>query len=145
VRNYLYVTVAAIGCWVVVEHFPWHGELVKSSASIVRIDPSVPSIVNGSRHPILEKHQDPVPLASNAESSSSSSPSIDLTRADEISKPLPRDELGRDAAKAAAEADGYRRVSILGKAGDGAWRAKGYRGATEVLLTVDSTGRVSTE
>jgi len=54
-----------------------------------------------------------------------------------------QDELDRKVAKAAAEADGYRRVSIVGKASNGAWRAKAYRGTTEVLLTVDGTGRVS--
>jgi hypothetical protein len=53
------------------------------------------------------------------------------------------DDLDRRAAKAAAEEDGYKRVSIIGKAGNGAWRAKGFRGTTEILLTVDGTGRVS--
>ena len=47
------------------------------------------------------------------------------------------------AAKTAVEADGYKRVTVLGKGPNGAWRAKGFRGATEVLLTVDDTGRVS--
>jgi hypothetical protein len=54
-----------------------------------------------------------------------------------------QDEVDRKVAKAAAELDGYRRVSIVGKASNGAWRAKAYRGTTEVLLTVDGTGRVS--
>jgi hypothetical protein len=36
-------------------------------------------------------------------------------------------------------------VSIVGKVGNGAWRAKGYRGTTEVLLKVDGAGRVSME
>jgi hypothetical protein len=53
------------------------------------------------------------------------------------------DDLDRHAAKAAVELDGYKHVSILGKASNGAWRAKAYRGATEVVLTVDGTGRVS--
>jgi hypothetical protein len=34
---------------------------------------------------------------------------------------------------------------VLGKASNGIWRAKAYRGATEVRLTVDGTGRVSME
>ena len=51
--------------------------------------------------------------------------------------------MDRTAARAAAELDGYRRVSIVGKASSGAWRVKAYRGTTEVLLTVDGTGRVS--
>ena len=56
-----------------------------------------------------------------------------------------QDDEDRKAAKTAAELDGYKRVSILGKASNGAWRAKGYRGTTEVLLNVDGTGRVSME
>jgi hypothetical protein len=55
------------------------------------------------------------------------------------------DELAKRAAKAAVEQDGYKRVSILGKAGNGAWRAKAFRGTTEVLLTVDDAGRVTTD
>ena len=50
-----------------------------------------------------------------------------------------------EAAKAAVEADGYKRATVLGKASNGTWRAKAYRGATEVQLTVDGTGRVSLE
>jgi hypothetical protein len=49
------------------------------------------------------------------------------------------------AAKAAIEADGYKRASILGKGTNGAWRAKAHRGSTEVRLTVDGTGRVTSE
>jgi hypothetical protein len=36
-------------------------------------------------------------------------------------------------------------VSVIGKQGNGTWRAKAYRGQTEVLLTVDGAGRVSLE
>jgi hypothetical protein len=43
------------------------------------------------------------------------------------------------------ELDGYKRVMIMGKASNGAWRAKAYRGTTEVMLRVDGTGRLSTE
>jgi len=56
-----------------------------------------------------------------------------------------QDDLERKAAKAAIELDGYKRVSVVGKASNGAWRAKGYRGTTEVLLTVDGTGSVSSD
>ena len=49
------------------------------------------------------------------------------------------------AAKAAAEADGYKRVTVVGRGPDGIWRAKGYRGATEVGLGIDGSGRVTTE
>lgn len=53
--------------------------------------------------------------------------------------------LERDAAKAAIERDGYKRVMMLGKASNGAWRAKAYRGRAEVALTVGSNGTVSAE
>ena len=55
------------------------------------------------------------------------------------------DNLDIGMAKAAIEADGYKRVSVIGKQGNGTWRAKAYRGQTEVLLTVDGTGRVSAQ
>jgi hypothetical protein len=47
------------------------------------------------------------------------------------------------AAKAAIEADGYKRVSVLGRGANGTWRAKAYRGTTSVGLTVDGSGSVS--
>lgn len=56
-----------------------------------------------------------------------------------------QDEVDRKAAKAAIEADGYKRVTILSKRGNGSWRAKAYRGNTEVQLTVDSAGGVSAD
>ena len=49
------------------------------------------------------------------------------------------------AAQAAIEADGYERVSVLGRGSDGTWRAKAYKGTSEVRLTVDGRGRVSAE
>ena len=55
------------------------------------------------------------------------------------------DDLDKKAAKLAVEMDGYKRVTIVGKTSSGAWRAKAYRGATEVLLVVDVTGRVFTD
>jgi hypothetical protein len=53
--------------------------------------------------------------------------------------------LDRKAARLATELDVYRRVSIVGRTSSGAWRAKGYRGTAEVLLTVDGTGRVASD
>jgi hypothetical protein len=49
------------------------------------------------------------------------------------------------AAKAAIEACGYNEVSLLTFGTDGTWRAKAYRGAVEVRLTVDGAGRVSAD
>jgi hypothetical protein len=56
-----------------------------------------------------------------------------------------QDALDMEAAKAAIERDGYRRVMMLDKTNNGAWRAKGYRGVSEVFLKVDSHGAVSAE
>ena len=56
-----------------------------------------------------------------------------------------RRALDINAAKAAVEADGYKRVMILGPATNGAWRAKGYRGDTEVGLSVAADGSVTME
>lgn len=47
------------------------------------------------------------------------------------------------AAKAAVEADGYKRVTILGPGPNGTWRAKGYRGDMEVGLNVAADGSVT--
>jgi len=55
------------------------------------------------------------------------------------------DALDMEAAKAAIERDGYKRVMILDKASNGGWRAKAYRGVAEVFLKVDSHGAVSAE
>ena len=49
------------------------------------------------------------------------------------------------AAKAAIEACGYSEVSMLASGTDGTWRAKAYRGAVEVQLTVNGAGKVSAD
>jgi|EndMetStandDraft_2_1072991.scaffolds.fasta_scaffold824346_1 hypothetical protein len=49
------------------------------------------------------------------------------------------------AAKAAIEACGYSEVSLLASGTDGTWRAKAYRGAEEVRLTVNGAGKVSVD
>lgn len=70
------------------------------------------------------------------------SPSSDMSLTDPQDQ---TDQLDRQAAKTTIESDGYRRVVILKETRDGGWRAKAYRGTTEVVLTVDSAGRVSLE
>ena len=45
-------------------------------------------------------------------------------------------------ARAAIEADGYKRVRVVSKAADGTWQARAFRGATEVSLRVDAQGNV---
>ena len=68
-------------------------------------------------------------------------PDVPEVRSEEDSQ----DALDMEAAKAAIERDGYRKVMVLGKAGSGAWRARAYRGVAEVILRVDSHGSVSAE
>ena len=60
-----------------------------------------------------------------------------------MADPLAGNVLAGGAAKAAVEADGYKRVVVLGPGPNGTWRVKGYRGNTEVLLTVDEAGSVT--
>ena len=42
---------------------------------------------------------------------------------------------------ALAEADGYKRVTVLGSGPSGTWRVKAYRGNTEVVVKLDGTGQ----
>src|SRR5579872_5195122 len=53
--------------------------------------------------------------------------------------------LSAAAAKAMIEGDGYKSVKTLVHAPDGAWRGLALRGATEVAISVDTTGRVSAQ
>jgi len=91
---------------------------------------------------VLEARQAPVPLVRNVRPRSDALPSAAAAAAVDPQQ-LAQDDLDRKAAKAAIDADGYKRVTLLGKGSNGGWRAKGFRGTTEVLLTVDGTGRVA--
>jgi hypothetical protein len=48
-------------------------------------------------------------------------------------------------ARAAIEADGYKRVRVIGKAENGTWRVVAMRGTNEVTLRVDAQGNVVSE
>jgi hypothetical protein len=56
-----------------------------------------------------------------------------------------QEALDKEEAKVAIERDGYKKVMVLGKASNGGWRAKAYRGVAEVFLTVGADGTVSSE
>lgn len=56
-----------------------------------------------------------------------------------------QDALDMEAAKAAIELEGYKKVMLLDKAINGAWRAKAYRGVAGVFLKVGSHGAESAE
>jgi hypothetical protein len=49
------------------------------------------------------------------------------------------------SAKAMIEADGYKNVTALVKAPDGVWTGVALRGATQVAVSVDAAGNVSTQ
>jgi hypothetical protein len=91
----------------------------------------------------LEAHQPPVPLVRTVRALPAKATPPEVAMPDPEAKA--QDNLDERAAKAAIEADGYKRVSVLGKSADGTWRAKAYRGATDVRLTVDAAGRVSAD
>lgn len=139
-NNFLILeTLAAFG-WVAVNGTPPSTEpAARPSASRVAAAESSKTVHPASAPP-LEARQAPVPLVRNFRPPPEASPVV--APAVEAQPPT-QDGLDMKAAKAAVEADGYKRVTVLGKAGNGAWRAKGFRGATEVLLTVDSSGSVS--
>jgi hypothetical protein len=90
---------------------------------------------------LMEAHRPPIPLMRNARvlATAAATPEVAVADADV----QPPDNLDVGTAKAAIEADGYKRVSVLGRGGNGSWRAKAYRGQTEVELIVDGAGRVS--
>jgi len=92
---------------------------------------------------LLEARRPPIPLMRNVQVPPKIVAAPDVAVADtNVQAP---DNSGIGTAKAAIEADGYKRVSVIGKQGNGTWRAKAYRGQTEVQLTVDEAGRVSLE
>ena len=72
-------------------------------------------------------------------------PSVDVNSGAEAIKLGEHRGLDAKAAKSVVEADGYKRVTVLGRGPDGVWRVVGYRGNTEVVVTVDGAGTVTTE
>jgi hypothetical protein len=102
--------------------------------------PPRPSYAVASRDTV-DTHQSPVPIMRSAR------PSLTISASPDVQLPVEdagsRDRMDRGAAKAAIEADGYKGVSVLDQGLDGAWRARAYRGTTEVQLIVDGAGRVS--
>lgn len=54
-------------------------------------------------------------------------------------------QFSETAARAAIEADGYKRPRIVNKGADGTWHARALRGTTEVSLRVDAQGNVTGE
>jgi len=114
------------------------------TAQIARRMPAAPApAVPASAKPTIEARQAPVPLLMKARPPAEL-PFVDVDPAGKLA-----DEAGNGldegAAKAAIEADGYKGVKVLRKDANGMWHAKGLRGTTEVLLTVDAQGSVATD
>jgi hypothetical protein len=135
----LFGMLVAVG-WVFVSDPPPMKSAGPLAISPVAAVPSGIPYVRAGHSSGLETRRDPVPLVRSVRESPASQVA---SRTNEAAATIEQDDLDRRAAKVAAEMDGYRRVSIIGKAGSGAWRVKAYRGTTEVLLTIDGTGRVS--
>ena len=93
---------------------------------------------------IMTTPRSPVPTVEPA--SRPPTAAAEPTGGPDAEEPPARDALlAERAAKAAVEADGYKRVTVLGLAPKGTWRVKAYRGNTEVVVTVDGTGSVTME
>jgi hypothetical protein len=117
------------------ERFP--SSQVMSSASPARPSGST------SQSSAIESRRDPVPLVRNVLPSTAAPPRNEAAAASDERET--QEKFDRNAARLAAELDGYKRVSIVGRSSNGAWQAKGFRGTAEVLLTVDASGRVASD
>jgi hypothetical protein len=140
-NNFLILgTLAAFG-WVVVDGAPPSTEpSARPSASRVATA-DFSRTANAAAGPLLGARQAAVPVVKNFRPPPEAPPFVAST----VNTQQPaQDDLDMKAAKAAAiEADGYRRVTVLSKADNGTWRAKGFRGWTDVLPAVDASARVS--
>lgn len=133
----LLAALGAVGCVFVIDPPPKD----RSIAQAIHAASSPISYVAAGRGPTVEARQAPVPLVRAVPASPASLPAP-VPETPARTAPA-QDDADGSAAKAAAELDGYKRVRVIGKASNGAWRVKGYIGLTEVAITVDSSGRVS--
>ena len=86
--------------------------------------------------------QAPVPMLLGARPPAIITTSVPLA-ADEAKPAEPvRHGIAERDARSAIEADGYKAVLAITKAGDGTWHARALRGPTEVSLRVDAQGSV---
>lgn len=138
-NNFLILGTLVVVGWVLVHGSPPSTDPAAHSSALRVASADSSKTAVAAAGPVLEARQAPVPLVRNIQPPPEAPP-VTAPVADPQQS---QDSLDREAAKAAVEADGYKRVTVLGKTGRDAWRAKGFRGATEVLLTVDGAGRVS--
>lgn len=72
-------------------------------------------------------------------------PAQETTRAETATANTAIRQFSETDARAAIEADGYRKPRIVNKAADGTWHARALRGTVEVSLRVDAKGNVTGE
>lgn len=143
-NSYLILAAFAAVGWLFVNDTPPSPERA-APAPESRVAPADPATsAHAVTGPVLEARQAPVPLVRHFRPDPVTPPVTPLAAAPAADpQQQTEDDVDRKAAKAAVEADGYKRVTVVGKAANGAWRAKGFRGTTEIMLTVDGMGRVS--
>ncbi|MGQ3270454.1 MULTISPECIES: hypothetical protein [Pseudomonadota] len=95
--------------------------------------------------PMIQVRQAPVPLQMRERPPVILPASLETAAATMPASSMPADVEGGSFARSAIEADGYRAVKNIVPGPDGTWRARALRGRTEVVVTVDRDGRVSTE
>ncbi len=118
-----------------------------STAPAARAVAAAPDVAAGSPAVVasntLNSQHPPVPLVRNPRALLATT--ISSEAQPKVAEGQPSDGGNKVAARTAIEADGYKGVTVLGKGADGTWRAKAYRGNSEVQVTGDGTGRVSIE
>ncbi len=87
--------------------------------------------------------QAPVPMLLTKRPPAALAPVATGTQAVSADSAMP--QFGETEARAAIEADGYKRPRMMNKGADGTWHARAFRGATEVSLRVDAQGHVTGE
>lgn len=141
-NNFLLVGMFAALGWAAVNVVPPSPRTSSTSSPVAAASsPPTHAVPSGSPTPTITRP--PVPLVRAPRTAAGSAAASDVPAAP--AEPQKQDDVDKKAAKVAVEMDGYKRASIVGKTSNGAWRAKAYRGTTEVSLIVDGTGRVSLE
>jgi len=121
---------------------PFQGSAKAATASDTTAITSPPIGDTSAAKPLVEVRQAPVPLLIRDRPPAVLAQPVETTMA---AVPPVGELEGGNFAKSAIEADGYKAVKNLTAGPDGTWRARALRGKTEVVLTVDRTGRVSAD
>jgi hypothetical protein len=119
-------------------------------AAAAVISKPAPTLAPAVQKASVEMRQAPVPLVMKPRPAVNL-PAVEEKAADKSKAPDATEQVaatekgGEAAAKAAAEADGYKGVKILRRGVNGVWHASALRGQTPVMLTVGPNGSVSTD